>query len=116
MFAGAVAPLLLAAWAVAMILALWNAARLDQMLSDIERRQMARTEFISHALGVAVCAILWAVAMLVFGPQGTEIEHYALWALVAMLVAGSAANMASVPLAPMVFAVLSGAAGALSLC
>ena len=114
MFADVVILPLIAAWAVALLLALWNAARLDQMLADIERRQMARTEFISHALGVAVCAILWAVAMLVFGRQGTEAEHYALWALVTMLVAGSAANMSSVPLAPIVFALLAGAAGAMS--
>lgn len=114
LFAATVSSLLLAAWAVALVLALWNAARLDGTLRDGARRHMTRAHFVRHAVGVGACALLWSLALLYFTSTGGPAQHYAVWTLVAMLIAGSAANMASVPLATMVFGLISGAAAALS--
>jgi diguanylate cyclase (GGDEF)-like protein/PAS domain S-box-containing protein len=104
------APLwLLAGWVLAVGAAVWNATRIDRSLADIDRRSMARHEFSRQAMGVAACAAAWAVALAAFVPFASHAEHYALWTLVAMLIASSAATMSAAPIATVVFAGITGA-------
>jgi len=103
------APLwLLGAWLVAVGAAVWNSTRIDRSLTDIDRRSMTRFEYKRQSLGVAACAVAWAVALAAFVPFGSHTEHFALWTLVAMLIASSAATMAAAPLATVVFAAITG--------
>src|SRR5690606_3219331 len=65
-------------------------------------------EFKRQALGAAGCALPWAVALVAFVPYGSQAEHFALWTLVAMLIAGSAATMSAAPLGTVVFTAITG--------
>ncbi|HEY6815803.1 MAG TPA: EAL domain-containing protein [Croceibacterium sp.] len=107
-YAGKVPIVLLGAWLAVALAAVWNVTRIDVSLADIDRRSMTRREFWRQALGVAGCAVPWAVALVLFVPYGTEGEHFALWTLIAMLIAGSAATMSAAPLATVVFAGING--------
>ena len=103
------APLwLLGLWLLGVGAAVWNATRIDRSLADIDRRSMSRFEYRRQALGVGACAIVWALALAVFVPFASHTEHFALWTLVAMLIASSAATMAAAPLATVVFAAITG--------
>jgi diguanylate cyclase (GGDEF)-like protein len=107
-FIGNVPVLFLGMWLAAAVAAVWNATRIDARLADIDRRSMTRFEFRRQALGVAGCALPWAVALLLFVPYGSQADHYALWTLVAMLIAGSAATMSAAPMGTIVFSAITG--------
>jgi PAS domain S-box-containing protein len=114
LFLGKVPVFILGPWVLAVVLALWNSFRIDRDLADIDRRSMTRHEFRRQTLGVAGAAAVWAFALLVFTHWGTTVDHYALWTLVAMLIAGSAFAMAPAPMATMVFSGITGGAALLS--
>lgn len=54
--------------------------------------------------------LLWSVALLGFAPLGTGFEQLALWAVVAVLIAGSALILTFTPLGTVVFTAMIGAA------
>jgi diguanylate cyclase (GGDEF)-like protein/PAS domain S-box-containing protein len=108
LFLGKVPVWLLAAWFLVAVAAVWNATRIDNGLADIDRRSMTRREFKRQALGAAGCALPWAIALILFVPYGSQTEHFALWTLVAMLIAGSAATMSAAPLGTVIFAAIAG--------
>lgn len=114
LFFGKVPLLILAPWVACVAAAVWNSVRIDRQLADIDRRSMTRHEFRRQAVGVAGAAAAWAVAMLLFTYWGTMADHFALWTLVAMLIAGSAFAMAPAPMATIVFSGIAGAAALLS--
>jgi diguanylate cyclase (GGDEF)-like protein/PAS domain S-box-containing protein len=114
LYAQALPTAMLALWSVTLILSLWYCSRLDAALADIGPQQMTRADHIVHSLGVAALAVTWSVALLVFPERGPVSDHYALWTLIAMLLAGSASTMSAVPLATVAFAAITGAAGAAS--
>lgn len=93
---------------------MWNVSRIDRKFIDIESRDLQWNEFTRQALGVAGCTIPWVCALMFFVPQGADTDHHALWAIAAMLIAGSAAAMASAPVAIVVFDLVVGAAGVAS--
>ncbi len=103
---------LLGAWLLAVAIALMNSIRIDRGLADIDRRSMSRREYGRQAFGIAFCAMAWAAALILFVPYGSEAEHFQLWTLVAMLVAGSAATMSAAPLATVIFAAVAGGTAA----
>ncbi|WP_305959339.1 putative bifunctional diguanylate cyclase/phosphodiesterase [Aurantiacibacter sp. 219JJ12-13] len=114
LYAGSIAPWILSAWLLSVVLAVWNVGRIDRRFVGIENRGVQWVEFSRQALGVAGCTVPWVAALLFFVPEGTAANHYALWALAAMLIAGSAAAATSAPVATVVFDLIVGAAGAAS--
>ena len=114
LFAGKVPLVELLAWALLVALAVWNATRVERSLADIDRRSMTRQEFKRQAIGVAGCALAWGVALLLFVEYAGRTEHFALWTLVAMLIAGSVVTMSAAPIATVLFAAIGGGAGVLS--
>lgn len=108
MFVGKAPWWLLGPWVLALGAAVWNATRIDRSLADIDRRSMTRREFNRQAIGVAGCAAVWAIALAGFVPFASHAEHYALWTLVAMLIASSAATMSAAPISTVVFAAITG--------
>ena len=108
MFATKVPLWLLGPWLLAALVAVLNATRIDRSLADIDRRSMSRFEFKRQALGMAGCAVVWAVALVAFVPFASETEHFALWTLVAMMIASSAATMSAAPIGTVLFAAITG--------
>ena len=108
LFAGQVPVWLLGTWAFAVMAALLNATRIDRTLFDIDRRQMSRLEYRHQTLGVSALAVCWAAALVAFVPYATPTEHFALWTLVAMLIASSAAMMSAAPMSTLMFAAITG--------
>ncbi|KRA83903.1 putative bifunctional diguanylate cyclase/phosphodiesterase [Altererythrobacter sp. Root672] len=107
-FVGKVPVWLLGLWLVAAVAATWNTIRIDRSLADIDRRTMTRHEFRRQALGVAGNALVWAAAMILLPPYGGQAEHFALWTLVAMLIASSASILSSAPMGTVVFIAITG--------
>lgn len=99
---------LLIAWFVAMVVATWNWALVNRAIADVDRRPMTRGEFRRHATSSAACGLVWAVALTLFVTTGERADDHALWTIVVMLIAGSAATTSSAPLATVMFAGVSG--------
>ncbi len=114
LFTGKVPVFILAPWVLAVAVALWNSLRIDRGLADIDRRSMTQREFRRQAFGVAGAAVVWTIPLLAFTHWGTTADHFALWTLVAMLIAGTAFAMASAPMATIVFSGITGGAALLS--
>ncbi len=110
LFAGQAPAWLLGGWLAALAAAVWLAASIDRGLANVDRRAMTREEFARQALGVAGCAAVWASALIGFVPYASLAEHYALWTLVAMLIACSAVLMSAAPMSTVMFATITGAA------
>ena len=114
LFAGKVPPLELGAWLLALAVALANSIRIDRSLADIGRRSMTRQDFRRQALGVTGCAVLWALALVLFVPHGEDTDMFALWTLFAMLIAGSTATNSAAPIGTIIFATIAGGAAAVT--
>ncbi len=110
LFFGKVPLVYLAAWPIGVAAALWNSVRIDRNLADIDRRSMSRRHFWMQAVGVFGSAAIWAFAVLFFTRYGTAVDHFALWTIVAMLIAGSTFAMAIAPMAAIVFCTITGMA------
>lgn len=108
LFAGKVPAWLLGPWLMLILAALLNATRIDRSLADIDHRLMSRHEFRRQALGMVACGVVWSLALVLFVPYGSPADHFALWTLVAMLIAGSAATLSPAPLATLLFAAITG--------
>jgi len=105
---------LLAGWLLAASGALINSVRTDRSLADIDRRLMSGREYRRQSVGIALCALVWAAALVLFVPYGSEAEHFELWTLIAMLIAASAATMSAAPLATVIFAAITGGTAAVT--
>nr|WP_283773373.1 EAL domain-containing protein [Altererythrobacter sp. KTW20L] len=105
---------LMGAWLVALFLSVIYVIRIERGLADIDRRLMTRREFNRHCWAIAAMAVVWALSLLIFVPMGDQGNHYALWTVVAMLVAGSSSKMKQAPSITLIWAVICGAAAAAS--
>ncbi|MES2698927.1 MAG: EAL domain-containing protein [Pseudomonadota bacterium] len=105
---------MIAVWLVALALAVTNILQIEQKLSNVDSRVMTRGEFSSHALAVAAMATVWSLPMLGFPASGHQGDQYALWTVVGMLVAGSAATMAQAPMTTLVWGTICGLTTAFS--
>ena len=114
MYWNTVSPLIVATWGIAIVLTVSNTVVLDRSLANLPQRQMIKPEFSSHAFAVGATASLWAFTLVIFAPAGTLEQHLALWALLAMLIAGSAVTFSAAPIGPVLMTTLVGFAGTLS--
>jgi diguanylate cyclase (GGDEF)-like protein/PAS domain S-box-containing protein len=107
-------PVILALWVVALVGALYHASRVDDALCDVDRRAMTRGEYYRHALSIAAVAGVWAVPFFLFVPHATQADHVAYFALIAMLITGTALVFAATPMVTLVFAAVTGLAAIVS--
>ena len=114
LFVDVIAPWILAIWLLSVVAAVWNVTRVDRLFIDIERRGVERGDYTRQAFAVAGSTVPWVIALIAFVPHGTLADHFALWAIIAMLMAGSAATMASAPIAAVMFDFLVGFTGTMS--
>ncbi len=106
--------LLLGAWLAALALAMTNVFTIENALKDIDRRLMTRKEFNRHALSIAATATVWSIPLLGFAQRGDPGEHYAIWTVVAMLVASSAVMIRQAPISTLVWGLIGGVASCVS--
>ncbi len=103
------APLaLVVGWLAAIGLSVWTATRIDKSLIDVSRRSMTRHDYKRQALGAAMNALCWAAAMIALEPFASRTEQFALWTLIAMLIASSTATMSAAPISTIIFAAITG--------
>ncbi|MGB3165904.1 MAG: EAL domain-containing protein [Alteraurantiacibacter sp.] len=114
LYAGTIPAWALALWLVAIVATVANVGRIDRHFEDIARRSMTLQEFRRQAVAVSLCSLPWLVALLFFTPEGNLAQHFGIWTLAAMLIAGSAATSYSAPVSTVVFDMLVGVAGAAS--
>ncbi|KLI63394.1 putative bifunctional diguanylate cyclase/phosphodiesterase [Aurantiacibacter marinus] len=114
LYVGTLPAWLLAIWLVVVVAGVANVGRVDRTFIGVAKRSMTIEEFRRQAAAVAICAVPWVLALLFFVPSGDEAQHFGLWTLAAMLVAGSAATSSSAPVATVVFDLVVGVAGAAS--
>ena len=105
---------LLFLWSLAQLLVMLILVRIDRKFASLDGRPMRYSEFCGHLLTIGALAALWGFALLDFVPQGGMVEHFALWAIVAMLVAGASATLNPAPASPALFAFMTGIAGTIS--
>lgn len=102
--------ILLAAWTLAVALSVTNVVKSETAMADLDQRRMTRREFDRHSVAVSAMASSCGLSLLAFAPMGSEVEHFALWTVVAMLVAGSALTMAKAPMTALLWAGICGLA------
>jgi diguanylate cyclase (GGDEF)-like protein/PAS domain S-box-containing protein len=108
-FLGKVPFLPLAGWAGLVAAAVWNSWRIDHALAGMNRA-MSRSEFRHQAVGIAGCALAWSAALVVLKIYGGQGDQFAVWTLVAMLIAGMVARIPATPAATVLFALITGTA------
>jgi diguanylate cyclase (GGDEF)-like protein/PAS domain S-box-containing protein len=107
-------PLIVAAWVLAVFLAMYNVIKVERSLTDIDSRIMTRLEFRRHGISVALLVLAWIMPMLGFPTIVDEGGHHAFWTIIAMLAAGSAATMSQAPLISLIWAGFCGVGTAIS--
>ena len=105
-----VQPGILVGWVIALGATLYYGARLDRSLGDADRRRMSREEINRHTIGSLIAGLVWIVPIVLFVPNGTELDRLTLWTVLAMLMTGSAVAFAAVPLGVLVFSAIVGGA------
>ncbi len=108
LFVGEFPAIWLAAWVAALIAALWGQTRIDREFANIDPRLMTRMAYARQLGAVVICAMVWVAALVASARYGTSADHFALWSIVAMLLAGSAAALPAAPISRVAFALITG--------
>jgi len=114
LYVGTLPAWVLGLWLLAVVAGVTNVSRVDRDFISVAKRGMSTEEFRRQAMAVALCSVPWIVALLFAAPMGSPAQHFGLWTLAAMLVAGSAATSSSAPVATLVFDMVVGFAGSAS--
>ncbi|GAA0282798.1 EAL domain-containing protein [Alteraurantiacibacter aestuarii] len=114
MYEGDVNSLLLGAWLVALGLSLANVIRIDNSLADIDSRRMTRSEFVRQAIGMSALATVWSIPLLGFSGVISPADHFATWAIIGMIVAGSSSMLNQAPMITLIYGSICGTAAAYS--
>lgn len=101
-------PVVLVGWLLALGTSLYVGAKIDQALSDADRRRITREEVNRQTLGSIANAMVWVAPMAGFAPFGDSTAHLQLWAICAMLMTASAVLLPAVPLGNLLFAGIVG--------
>ncbi|GGD47850.1 EAL domain-containing protein [Erythrobacter arachoides] len=114
LYAGTLPAWILGGWLVMVAASLFHMSRVDRTFADIAKRTMSHQEFNRQAIAVGLCGVPWVIALLFFPGQGTTAEHFGLWTLASMLIAGAGASTNAAPISTVVFDLVVGVAGAAS--
>ncbi len=107
-FIDSISPLSLALWCAAMIVVHVMGARFDRTLMDVDRRSITRHEFRRQSVTPVASGLIWGVAIVFFGPNGSHADMVALMSVVATLCTASAFMRLAAPLGSVLFiAILS---------
>ena len=107
---------LIAAWICSLAFAVANVVRIEAEMADLDHRRMSKREFERHAIAILAMASCWAIALFAFIPGSDTAAHFALWTVVAMLVAGSALTTSKSPITGVIWSCICGGAAVISFC
>ncbi len=93
----------LSLWMIALVSLHIKGARFDQTLADVDRRAITRDEFIRQSVTPVLSGLLWSVAVVGFGMQGSLADLMAIIFVVGTLCAASASLRTSAPLGSVLF-------------
>lgn len=108
---GAVHVMLLVGWVALVVATLVYGVRFDRSLEDADRRRMSRAETHQQTVSTVALALVWIVPIAGFGPFASETQRLTVWAIMALLMAGSSVAFAAVPLGTVLFCAILGIAG-----
>lgn len=111
---GAVPHLILLCWAATLMLAWAHKARFERVLERQGMRSISRGQFRHHAMIIALCALIWVAPLFIFNRFLDHNAMLAVWTLLAMLIAGATASRTSVPMATILFILVTGGGAGLS--
>lgn len=100
-------PLLLGCWSAALLCTLAGQLKINRQLTNADRRRVSRKDFLQQATWTALPGAIWALALILFGPQVGGVEHLILNTLVATLVLASSLLLSSTPLGALLFSAIS---------
>ncbi len=107
-FVDSISPFALVPWCAAMIVVHVLGARFDRTLIDVDRRSITRQEFRRQSVTPVASGLIWGVAIVFFGPNGSHADMVALMTVVATLCTASAFMRLAAPLGSVLFiAILS---------
>ncbi|WP_338114810.1 putative bifunctional diguanylate cyclase/phosphodiesterase [Novosphingobium olei] len=109
--AGTIHLALLIGWVALVIATLIYGVRFDRSLEDADRRRMARREVHQQTVSTVALALVWIVPMAGFGPFCSETQRMTVWAIMALLMAGTSVAFAAAPLGAVLFCAILGMAG-----
>ncbi len=104
--------ILIFGWLLGLFGVLGYHARIDREFADAERRAVTRKEFRRYLASALLVALAWSVPLLVLPPYGSPADQLALWAVLAMLITGTALTLSSAPQGSLIFTLVTGSAGA----
>ena len=113
LYLGLVPHWLILAWLLLLAATKAYSVRIDMQLRDARSSVLSRPDYWRQAKGVALYSLVWALPLFAM-PPGAYAEHHAAFALAAMMIAGTAAMMASAPIATVIFAGVVGGSATLS--
>jgi len=107
----------IALWMAALAGVHMRGAAFDRSLGDVAHRKITTREFYRQTVTPALSGLLWAAAVVGFGPQGTSGEFGAMLYILAILIAGGVFFNTAAPLGVVVFSLIvgTGTAAALAL-
>ncbi|PLK27779.1 bifunctional diguanylate cyclase/phosphodiesterase [Novosphingobium sp. TH158] len=95
-------------WLIALGAALSYTAKIDRMLSDADRRAIAKPEMTNQTIAYGIVSLIWAVPMVMLALGGTPLLKLELWTVLAMLLAAHAVICPASPLGTIIFGTLVG--------
>jgi diguanylate cyclase (GGDEF)-like protein/PAS domain S-box-containing protein len=114
LLAGLLPGWVIVAWFSTLVAALWNQTRIDRRFADVDQRWTNRREYWRQLAAAIGGALVWATAVVAASAVGSRAEHFGVWAIVAMLVAGSTAALPAAPISRVAFAVITGGVAAVT--
>ena|GEM_PF-84873 len=105
----------IALWMAALAWVHLRGAAFDRSLGDVAHRRITTREFYRQTITPALSGLLWAAAVVGFGPQGTSGEFGAMLYILAILIAGGVFFNTAAPLGVVVFSLIVGTGTAIAL-
>ncbi|MFM5906846.1 MAG: putative bifunctional diguanylate cyclase/phosphodiesterase [Novosphingobium sp.] len=98
-----------ALWLLVLGAALAYTAKIDNQLSDADRRIMTRSEALGQAVAYGLVSLAWSAPMLLLALSGSPVAKLEIWTILAMLLAAQAVICPAIPLGTIIFGLLAGA-------
>ncbi|MBD3728893.1 MAG: EAL domain-containing protein [Sphingomonadales bacterium] len=97
------------AWLLVVTLVIFVGARIERTLINAPLNGITEEDLRRHARFSAISAVVWTVPLIYFGIIGDSAEQIGIWAVIAMLIAGSALVLSAAPLGTICFSAVAGA-------
>ncbi len=101
---------ILAGWAALLAVVMAYGGRFDRSLEDADRRRVSRQEIHYQTISTALAGLVWVIPITMLSQVASSDQLLLVWAIMAMLMAGTALAFAAVPLGAVLFNAILGIA------